>query len=113
MCILFLNQAFLNHLVKQNILTTEESTALNNKFANSFPVFFQPIEDDANEVLFRTAGYIAAGYSFRTDNIIKRLLKTHAKIGGVEANSHVLCGFESLHEVRLPVMTRCQILADH
>jgi hypothetical protein len=29
-------EAFLNHLVKQNILTAEESAALNNKFANGF-----------------------------------------------------------------------------
>ena len=55
-------EAFLNHLVKQNILTEEESAALNNKFANGFHVFFQPIEGDANEVLFRTAEYIATGY---------------------------------------------------
>ena len=55
-------EAFLNHLVKQNILTEEESAALNNKFQNGFHVFFQPIEGDANEVLFRTAEYIATGY---------------------------------------------------
>lgn len=32
--------------------------------------------------------------SFRADNVIKRLIKTHAIIGGVEANSHVLRGFD-------------------
>lgn len=54
-------EAFLNYLVKQNIITSDESAALNNKFQNGFHVFFQPIEGDANEVLFRTAEYIATG----------------------------------------------------
>ena len=31
---------------------------------------------------------------FRADNAVKRLLKTHAIIVGVEANLHILCGFD-------------------
>lgn len=52
-------------------------------------------------------------YSFRGDNVIRGHIKNHAKIGGVEVSSNVLCDFESLHEVNLPAMTRCQISGGH
>jgi hypothetical protein len=52
-------------------------------------------------------------YSFRADNAMKMLIKTHSIVGGVEANLHVLCGFESLQDVSLPAMTGCQSLAGH
>ena len=54
--------AFLKHLKGQGIITLEEYNILNEKFANGFHVFFQPIDGNANEILFRTAEYIATGF---------------------------------------------------
>jgi hypothetical protein len=57
-----MERGFLSHLLKKNKIILEEFAELNNKFQNGFHVFFQPIEGDANEVLFRTAEFIATRY---------------------------------------------------
>jgi hypothetical protein len=54
--------AFLKHLLKQNVISSAEYTAFNDRYSNGFHVYFQPITGDNNEVLFRTSEYIATGY---------------------------------------------------
>lgn len=55
-------KAFLAHLRKQNMINDEEYIRFNEIYKNGFHVYFQPIQGDSNEVLFRTAEYIATGY---------------------------------------------------
>ncbi|PKL16318.1 MAG: hypothetical protein CVV49_16865 [Spirochaetae bacterium HGW-Spirochaetae-5] len=49
---------------------------------------FQKIRKSAPNMIKDTV------YSFRADNAMKMLIKNHTIIGGVEANLHVLCGFD-------------------
>jgi hypothetical protein len=62
--------AFLKHLLKQGIITEEERQSFHETYRNGFHVHFQPITGGHNEVLFRTAEYIASGY-FHNSQIIK------------------------------------------
>jgi len=55
-------QLFLNHLVKNNIILEKEYSRLNVRCDNGFNVYFQPFTGNKNDVLFRTAEYIATGY---------------------------------------------------
>jgi len=55
-------KAFLNHLVKKQMISEEERTKLDEKYKNGFHVYFQSITGNENNVLFRTAEYIATGY---------------------------------------------------
>ncbi len=55
-------KAFLNHLVKNGIITEEEQVKYIEKYKNGFHVCFQPIKGTDNHVLFRTAEYIASGF---------------------------------------------------
>ena len=55
-------RAFLNHLVKKKIISEVESNSFTQKYANGFHVYFQPIIGNENDILFRTAEYIATGY---------------------------------------------------
>lgn len=55
-------EAFLRHLRKQNIINDEEKVRFTQIYKNGFHVYFQPIMGDINDVLFRTAEYIATGY---------------------------------------------------
>ena len=55
-------KAFLNHLIKKKIISEVESNSFTQKYANGFHVYFQPIIGNENDILFRTAEYIATGY---------------------------------------------------
>ncbi|MCP5496536.1 MAG: hypothetical protein H7A23_18470 [Leptospiraceae bacterium] len=43
---------FCNHIVKEKILTKEESTRIQSKYQNGFNVYFQPIHGGYNKMLF-------------------------------------------------------------
>ncbi len=55
-------KAFLQHLMKQGIITEEEQNFYKERYKNGFHVYFQPITGTDNDVLFRTAQYIATGF---------------------------------------------------
>jgi hypothetical protein len=55
-------KAFLNHLVKEKIISEDERIKLDERYKNGFHVYFHPIIGNENDVLFRTAEYIATGY---------------------------------------------------
>jgi len=55
-------KAFLSHLLKKKIITTEEFDAFCESYKKGFHVYFQAISGTENEVLFRTAEYIATGF---------------------------------------------------
>lgn len=55
-------KAFLNHLLKQKVIKDEEKLRFTEIYQNGFHVYFQPINGETNDVLFRTAEYIATGY---------------------------------------------------
>ena len=55
-------KAFLGYLVSKEIITDEEAESFKLKHKSGFHVHFQPIRGDENEVLFRTAEYIASNY---------------------------------------------------
>ena len=59
-------KAFLKHLLKQNVITAQEYVMFNDSYKNGFHVCFQAISGTENEVLFRTAEYIATGYFHNT-----------------------------------------------
>ena len=56
-------KAFLIHLKKKEIISDNEYDVLNDKYPNGFHVYFQPITaENAANLLFKTAEYIASGY---------------------------------------------------
>lgn len=55
-------KAYLQHLVKQGIISVDEQTRYIERYKNGFHVYFQPITGSDNDVLFRTAQYIATGF---------------------------------------------------
>lgn len=59
-------KAFLQHLLKQGVITEDEKVQYIEKYKNGFHVYFQPIKGSENDVLFRTAQYIATGYFHNT-----------------------------------------------
>jgi hypothetical protein len=63
-------KAVLRHLVRIEYISLEESKEMKNKYQYGFHVFFQPIVGEENEVLFRTAEYIASGF-FHNSQILK------------------------------------------
>lgn len=76
-------KAFLNHLFKTDVITNEEYNSFINIYKNGFHVFFQPIRGDQNDVLFRTAEYLAAGFFHNTQiqeiNYAKRTISFRYK----------------------------------
>ncbi len=61
---------FCKLLVRRNIMTAEESRSIRARCTNGFHVYFQPITGSDNDVLFRTAEYIASGF-FHNSQILK------------------------------------------
>ena len=49
-------------LKKQGMLTDDELSRVKQKYKNGFHVYFQPIAGGNNDILFRTAEYLADGY---------------------------------------------------
>ncbi len=68
--------AIFNSIRKEGIITEEEYIDLNEKFSNGFHVYSQPITGSHNDILFRTAEYIASGY-FHNSQITE---VNHAKL---------------------------------
>ena len=63
-------KAFLAHLKKKGIISDIECRELDDKYQSGFHVYFQPITaDNKEDILFKTAEYIAAGY-FHNSQII-------------------------------------------
>ncbi|MFC1669029.1 transposase [Spirochaetota bacterium] len=60
---------FCKHLEKENIISKEESASIKTSYGNGFHVYFQPINGNENDVIFRTAEYIASGY-FHNSQIV-------------------------------------------
>ena len=54
--------AVLRLLRQKGVLSEDEVRAIKERYANGFHVHLQPITGTNNEVLFRTAEYLAAGY---------------------------------------------------
>jgi len=57
-------KAFLNHLLTQGTFTEEKYQKFNDIYKNGFHVYFQHITGNLNDVLFRTAEYIASEYFY-------------------------------------------------
>jgi len=53
---------FLEHLVKNNVITNDELAYLCSNYKNGFHVYFKPVKGTDNEILFRAAEYIACGF---------------------------------------------------
>ena len=54
--------AVLRHLVRKKMLTSKEAAEFRGRYSNGFHVYFQPVTGSENDVLFRTAEYLATGF---------------------------------------------------
>jgi hypothetical protein len=60
----------LRHLVRKKIISPAEAIQFRRQYQNGFHVYFQSITGTENDVLFRTAEYLASGY-FHNSQILK------------------------------------------
>ena len=63
-------ETILRYLVRAGILSRGESAIFRKQYQNGFHVYFQPINGSDNDVLFRTAEYLASGF-FHNSQILK------------------------------------------
>ena len=63
-------ETVLRYLVRAGILSRGESAIFRKQYQNGFHVYFQPIIGSDNDVLFRTAEYLASGF-FHNSQILK------------------------------------------
>jgi len=55
---------------RHGLYSTEEITAIKERYRNGFHVHFKPVRGSGNDVLFRTAEYLASGY-FHNSQILE------------------------------------------
>jgi hypothetical protein len=57
-------------LVRNKIITEAESLEIKRKYKNGFHVYFKPINGNENDLLYKTAEYLADGYFHNTQIVM-------------------------------------------
>lgn len=66
-------QAFLRYIVKQNIISEDERSKLDERYRNGLDVYFQPITGNENDSKFTIINVMSADFG-RAKNLIYKII---------------------------------------